>query len=216
MAATGIALIVESLKDDALLVPFQHFKTKKYVKDSADGPSIIFPECQPSLAAVVVDFSSAQPPPQMGSILKQMVAVQSRFKNVYALLVQIDTDRWDYLQRYLQGGQLRMLRVGSAAEGGRLLMSIYLALKDTPKLKLQRDYFAKQEANVVSIEAAQHIARSTFSNLGVPEVDGTLILDGFATLKSIITASREELYASSPADQHSIDKIASFFGAKHA
>jgi len=213
MEKSGIALVVESLKEHALLAPFQHFKTTKYVKDSADGPSIIFPECQPSLAAVVVDGTQQRP---LHSVLRQMEAVQGRFKNAYAVLVQVDEDRFAYLQLHMPSGQLRMLRVGSAAEGGRLLMSIYLALKDAPKLRAQREFFANQEAEVVSVERAQHIARSTFSNLGVPAADGALVLDGFATLKSIITASREELYASSPADQHSIDKIASFFGSKHA
>jgi hypothetical protein len=168
MEKSGIALVVESLKEHALLAPFQHFKTTKYVKDSADGPSIIFPECQPSLAAVVVDGTLQRP---LQSVLQQMEAVQGRFKNAYAVLVQVDEDRFAYLQLHMPGGQLRMLRVGSAAEGGRLLMSIYLALKDAPKLRAQREFFANQEAEVVSVERAQHIARSTFSNLGVPAAD---------------------------------------------
>ena len=141
--------------------------------------------------------------------------VQSKFKNAYVICIDCDADRWLQLQLSTTSGSLRMLRVTSAAEGGRHLLEIYKALKDTEKLKLQRSFFENEEKNLVSQKTAIGIASSTFRNLGIPEQDGSLIMDAFTSLKTIITASREDLSFNSPADQQSIDKLVNFFSASH-
>ena len=211
----GVLLISQRVKEQNVLSFLHEFKVKKFFTESISpvGPDIIFPECQPSLAAISLDFRTEQRP--LSTIIEQIESVQSKFKNSYAICIDCDADRWLQLQLSTTSGSLRMLRVTSAAEGGRHLLDIYKALKDTEKLKLQRNYFEQEEKNLGSQKTAIGIATSTFRNLGIPDQDGSLIMDAFTSLKAIITASREDLSSNSPADQQSIDKLVNFFSASH-
>jgi hypothetical protein len=110
---------------------------------------------------------------------------------------------------------LRLIRVTSAAEGGRHLLDIYNALKDTAKLKLQRGFFDLEHQQLTSPKAAKKIATDTHRNLGIPDDDARLILDGFPSLKDIITANSDDLAMNNPADLQSINRLTNFFAAKH-
>lgn len=90
-------------------------------------------------------------------------------------------------------------------------MSIYAALKDSQRLKLQKDYFAREHKKQLEESAARQVVVGCFNKLGISESDGQLIVDGFPNIKSIITASLETLSANSPADKSSLEKVANFF-----
>ena len=91
-------------------------------------------------------------------------------------------------------------------------MSIYAALKDSQRLKLQKDYFAREHKKQLEEPAARQVVVSSFNKLGISESDGQLIVDGFPNIKSIVSASLETLSANSPADKSSLEKVANFFG----
>lgn len=189
------------------------FKVNKSIPNS-DGPDMIFPECSPSLAAILLDFKSEDR--TMAEVMLQLGEVQNKFKNTLAIILNCNDYKLNELQLNLCGGSLRLLRCSSDAEAAQSLMEIYSALKDSKKLRMQKTYFELEGDKNVKKEKAIQIAMSSFEKLCIPVNDGQLILDGFPSLKSIIIARSDILSMNSPADQNSINKISSFFGASTA
>jgi hypothetical protein len=93
-------------------------------------------------------------------------------------------------------------------------MDIYVALKDSRKLKMQKVYFEREYYNQLGAQTARNIMMESYLKLGIPEQDGQIIIDGYPNIKSIITASLESLSNNSPAGQLSIEKVSNFFGAE--
>jgi hypothetical protein len=93
-------------------------------------------------------------------------------------------------------------------------MDIYVALKDSRKLKMQKVYFEREYCNQLGAQTARNIMMESYLKLGIPEQDGQIIIDGYPNIKSIITASLESLSNNSPAGQLSIEKVSNFFGAE--
>lgn len=93
-------------------------------------------------------------------------------------------------------------------------MAIYVALKDSHKLKMQKFYFEREQNNQLEAQTARNIMMESYLKLGIPEQDGQIIIDGYPNIKSIIMASLESLSINSPAGQLSIEKISNFFGAE--
>ena len=145
-------------------------------------------------------------------MISQLGDVQEKFRNAYAVVLNADNDQWNFLLQSLGCGLLRLLRCSSCDDGGKNLMTIYAALKDAQRLKLQKDYFSREHKKQMEEPAARHVVISSFNKLGISESDGQLIADGFPDIKSIITASLKTLSANSPADKLSIEKVANFFG----
>lgn len=213
--AGGVILISERIHTHEILFHLtQTFKTKKVVKEtSAAGPDIIVPTVMPSLAAVILDFRDEKR--QIVTIMEQLESVQTKFRNAYGICIGCDLQIWHFIQESLSGGSLRLIRVTSAAEGARHLLDIYNALRDTAKLNLQRSFFELEHQQLTAPKTATKIALDTHRNLGIPDDDARLILDGFPSLKSIVTASSDHLASNSPADLHSINRLTNFFSAKH-
>jgi hypothetical protein len=178
---------------------------------NTDGPDMIFPECSPSLAAILLDFKSEDR--TMAEITFQLGEVQNKFKNSLVIILNCDDYTLNDLQLNLCGGSIRLLRCSSDPEAAKSLMEIYSALKDSKKLGMQKTYFELEGKKNEGKEKATHIAMASFEKLCIPINDGQLILDGFPSLRSIIGANSDILAMNSPADQISINKISSFFGA---
>ena len=117
------------------------------------------------------------------------------------------------MQMNLGSGLLRLLRCTDTINAVRNLMEIYVALKDSKKLQMQKDYFEREGRKQIDEGTARGIVMKSFEKLGIPHIDGQLILDGFPTISSIIATDVEMLSSNSPADQSSIYKISNFFGA---
>ena len=80
-------------------------------------------------------------------------------------------------------------------------MAIYVALKDSHKLKMQKVYFEREHNNQLEAQTARNIMMESYLKLGIPEQDGQIIIDGYPNIKSIIMASLESLSINSPAGQ---------------
>jgi hypothetical protein len=136
------------------------------------------------------------------------------FRNAYALALNCDHVRWNFLQVNLGSGLLRLLRCSSTEQGWKYIIEIYTALKDVNKLQMQKDYFEREDKKQMEELAARNIVIKSFRKLGIPESDGQIILDGFPSIKSIISASYDTLSENSPADTLSIEKVSNFFAAE--
>jgi hypothetical protein len=150
----------------------------------------------------------------MAHLMTQLGQVQDKFKNAYAVILNCSDDRWNNLQLNMSSGLLRMLRFPSVENSGRSLMDIYVALKDSRKLKMQKVYFERENNNLLGAQTARSIMMESYLKLSIPEQDGQIIIDGYPNIKSIITASLESLSNNSPAGKLSIDKVSNFFGAE--
>ena len=135
------------------------------------------------------------------------------FKNAYALTLNCDHVRWNFLQVNLGSGLLRLLRCSSPEQGWKNIIEIYTVLRDVNKLKMQKDYFEREDKKQMEELAARNIVIKSFRKLGIPDTDGQLILDGFPSIKFIISASYDTLSENSPADKVSIEKVSNFFSA---
>lgn len=171
-----------------------------------------FPECLPSLAVVLIDFRIESR--SVVEINTQLGVVQSKFKNSYAIILNCDEVKWNYIQMNLGSGLLRLLRCTDIIDAVRKLMEIYIALKDSRKLQMQKEYFEREEGKQTNEQSARGIVMKSFFKLRIPHSDGQLILDGFPTIGSIIAADVETLSLNSPADLSSINKVSNFFGAE--
>lgn len=78
---------------------------------------------------------------------------------------------------------------------------------------MQKDYFEREDKRQMEELAARNIVIKSFRKLGIPDSDGQLILDGFPSIKSIISANYNTLSENSPADTLSIEKVSNFFAA---
>ena len=115
----------------------------------------------------------------------------------------------------LKGGPLRVLGSSNCIDSAECLMDIYTDLKCKRKLLMQREFFVNEEMKLTAPETAEEIAYKSFEKLGISQYDGSIVLDGFPTLKKLITTSKEEMSDNSPADQKSIEKLTNFFSAKY-
>lgn len=76
---------------------------------------------------------------------------------------------------------------------------------------MQSAYFRSEHVRISSATTAGTVIKETFNHLAIPSEDGHILVDGFPTLRDLLSTDKQTLTENSPASLNSIDKLTTFF-----
>lgn len=175
---------------------FDHFTTR-------------FADCQPSVAVVFLDHQQES----LDELVGHAERVQGQFKNAFAISFGVSSHSdWNTFQIRVTGKTMRLFQTVDILDAMSLAMSCYETMKPNEKFKMQTRYFELEKERMCSGEVSRAVTTEAFDKMQIFRSDAQLIIEGFPTIASIISAPKEVMEENSPVDVSVINKISLFFG----
>jgi hypothetical protein len=136
---------------------------------------------------------------------------QKTFRNSLAICVGLDETQFDSVQGSMPFGSMRFVHCCGLREIYPIIKKYFELISDTQKGMLQDEYFEDTKAVLLQSCTAKFVAESFLvEDLGIDSNEARLLMEGYPTIRQLLSASKGHLEETSPVDMDTINKLTTF------